>query len=433
LNKHSLVLAIAAVVLGQPAAALLHEPLVEAAPHATSQPEPARAGDDVPVTWKGKTYASGELPGTLNESQKRALFAWIPWAREHDYRCDFDAQGRIVVLSSTKGSSFEKRMQIVGRTESWFDALLPAPGATAATSGPASGVGTGSDVGGIPEDPESAPAGAPRPAAATSTKPLASDGATAVMLVVRTEKDFASALEVLAEHNPGLRDWAKTATKHTGFVVEEGLCGAYVENASGQEEWNADHELVNRVAQLLVLRRFGQVPFWLAQGIAWEAETSFDGSLYCFPYRDEFVGIGEHTGWPSELRNQFKDRASSPFSMDDVARWKRGTFDASAAHVAWGTVHFIAAHHPGKLGALLADLRKLQDEEGRRQTGATTWERIPGYEIAPAKQQELFVKHLGRNFFKEATAWFRNPDSAPKNAPPKSTSEQSRSRAHTSR
>ncbi len=393
-----------------------------------SSAAPGAAGEDVIVTWKGKSYASAELPATLGEPQKKALFAWIPWAREHDYRFDFDAQGRVVVMSSNKGSSAEKRMQIVGRTESWFDGLLPPPGATATTNAPAS-AGSGASSAGIPEDPEAAPAGAPKPASAPAVaRPSSTDGPTAVMLVVRTEKEFASVLEALAERNPGLRDWAKTATKHTGFVVEEGLCGAYVENAAGQEEWNPDHELVNRIAQLLVLRRFGQIPFWLSQGIAWEAETNFDGALYCFPYREEFVGVGEHTGWPSEIRNQFKDRATRPLALDEVATWKRGSFDGSAAHIAWATVHFIAVNQPTKFAALLTELRALQDQEGRKKTGANTWERITDYEIPAAKQQQLFVKHLGKDFFKEATNWFRKPDSAPKSVTPKSAAEQSRSR-----
>lgn len=400
-------------------------PLSSAAPNVAPK---VALGEDVIVTWKGKSYASAELPATLGEPQKKALFAWIPWARAHDYRFDFDAQGRVVVMSSNKGSSAEKRMQIVGRTESWFDGLLPAAGPNATTNAPAS-ASSGASSGGIPEDPEAAPAGAPKPASApAAARPSSTDGPTAVMLVVRTEKDFASVLEVLAEHNPGLRDWAKTATKHTGFVVEEGLCGAYVENASGQEEWNADHELVNRIAQLLVLRRFGQIPFWLSQGIAWEAETNFDGALYCFPYREEFVGIGEHTGWPSEIRNQFKDRPSKPLNLDEVATWKRGSFDAPSAHIAWATVHFIAANQPTKFAALLTDLRALQDQEGRRKTGANTWERITDYEIPAAKQQQLFVKHLGKDFFKEASNWFRKPDVAPKSVPPKNATEQSRSR-----
>lgn len=395
------------------------------APASSSSSSAPRAGEDIEVTWKGKTHASSELPSTLGEAQKRALFAWVPWAREHDYRADFDAQGRIVVFSSAKGSSNEKRMQVVGRTETWFDTLFP-PTAGATASTPSAPIGSPS-AGDIPEDPEAAPAGAPKPAvAAAGNKPVKTDGGTAVMLVLRTEADMESALAVLAEKHPGLREWAKKAVKHTGFVVEEGLCGAYVENASGQEEWSPDHELVNRIAQLLTLRRFGQVPFWLAQGIAWEAEIAFDGSLYCFPYREEFVGIGEHTGWPSELRLQFKERAGSPVQLSEVAGWKRGTFDAPAAHIAWGTVHFLAAVEPAKLGSLLTELHTIHDRDARKKTGANTWERDIDYEIPAAKQQEVFVKLLGKDFFKELTAWFRKPDAEPARGTPKNTAERRR-------
>ena len=67
-----------------------------------------------------------------------------------------------------------------------------------------------------------------------------------------------------------------------------------MENPAGMEEWDIENELVHRLAHLLLLRRFGQQPFWLTMGFSWYVEKEMRGAIYCYPYRSGFVWASEH-------------------------------------------------------------------------------------------------------------------------------------------
>ena len=399
----------------------------------------ARADEKVPVTWQGKHFTSKELPDKLGEGPRAAVQLWEAWAKKSHYRMDFDNDARVLLVTPEKSSRAEAHLKIIARAESWFDALLPAPDRApikglekpaaakpAAAAAPAPTPAP--DV--IPEDPEGPPPGTSVSPAKTSptgtSAPVQSAGAswgsgsiepdkqTAVVLVLDNEKDYASVIEMLGSTQSYLKDWVGDAKKALGFVLEQPLSGAYVENASGQEEWNPDHELLNRTAQLLCLRRFGQQPNWIVQGLAWEAEMAYDGALYCFPYRSEFVGVGEHTAWPSDLRNQFKQRAEKTLKIDELAHWERGRWDANASKIAWGLVHYVAAQSPGKFSATLEEMRQFRDADDRKTKPDGTWERIPHYEISGEHQLAILKKHFGADVLANASNAFRKGDDAKK-------------------
>jgi len=398
----------------------------------------ARADEKVPITWQTKHFTSKDIPEKLGLGPRVAIEFWEPWARKAHYKMDVDNDARVLLMTPEKSSRSEAHLKVIARAESWFDALLPAPDRTpirglekpAAVAKPAAAAKPPPDV--IPEDPDGPPpgaVGAPGVDAAptTTAAPMKSwgsgssepDTATAVVLVLDNEKDYASVIEMLGSSQAYLKEWAGDAKKSLGFVLEQPLAGAYVENASGQEEWNPDHELLNRTVQLLCLRRFGQQPNWLVQGLAWEGEMAYDGTLYCFPYRSEFVGVGEHTAWPSDLRNQFKQRAEkSPADksprIDELAHWARGRFDPNAAKISWGFVHFVATQNAAKFSGLLEELRQFRDADDRKMMPDGTWERIPHYEIAADRQLAILKKHLGADVMANAGNAFRKGDDAKK-------------------
>jgi hypothetical protein len=392
---------------------------------------PAPAGG-VPVSWKDKEYSTDQLPVGLPPPTFDAITRWTGWAGKMKYRMDLDAQGRVLLLTPVKGGNAREKLRLVGQAESWFDALLPPPSRAGAApvvapqgdaKAPEKPSGTPPPAP-LPEDPEGPPPTAPPKSsgtgASTGKAPTAPkswgsgsgtpDSQTAVLIVAHDEEDFGKLLDHLDASVPYLKDWVEEARKQTGLTLEDPLVGAYVENASGQEEWNGDHEVLNRVVQLLTLRRFGQQPNWLVQGLAWEAEMAHDGSVYCFPYRDGFVFATEHTSWPSDLRIAFKDRAAKPLAIEELAGWKRGVWDPEAAPLSWGFVHYLVEAQkakPGALSSLLEDLRKIRDEKDRVSTGPTTWQRVKGWMMAPADQEKALVGAFGKDVFKKGTARLR--------------------------
>lgn len=391
----------------------------------------AHAGD-VPVGWKEKEATTARLHAGLPQPAFDAIARWTGFCAARKYRMDLDAQGRVLVLTPEKRGRTREILRIVGVAETWFDGLLP-PVPRAGTA-PAAAPGAGGKApetapdkrptpNPLPEDPEGPPPSAPKstgtgtgaskPAAAPSAWGSGSgepDSQTAVLLVLHDEEDYSALLDHLEGSVAYLKDWIAGARKQTGLTLEDPLVGAFVENASGQEEWNGDHEVLNRVVQLLTLRRFGQQPNWVVQGLAWEAEMAIYDSVYCFPYRDGFVFATEHTSWPSDLRIAFKDRVSKPLAIQELARWKRGTWDAEAAPVAWGFVRHLAEAQKSKeraLSTLLEDFRRIRDEKDRQPTGANTWKRTEGWSMAPEDQEKALVAAFGKDVFKKATVTLR--------------------------
>ncbi len=387
---------------------------------------------DVPVGWKEKEATTAKLHAGLPDPAFAAIAHWTGFCAAHKYRMDLDAQGRMLVLTPAKRGRTRETLRLVGQAETWFDSLLPAPPRAAVAPASAPNSDAPEDPAPpkkpagkpLPEDPDGPPPGAPKPATGGSAPanvktPVRSwgsgagepDSQTAVLIILHDEKEYGELLDQLEGSVAYLKDWVKEARSQTGLTLEDPLVGAFVENASGQEEWNGDHEVLNRVVQLLTLRRFGQQPNWIVQGIAWEAEMALFDSVYCFPYRDGFVFATEHTSWPSDLRIAFKDRAAKPLQMSELADWQRGTWDPAAAPVAWGFVRYLAEAQKSKslaLSTMLEDMRRTRDEKNRESTGPTTWRRIEGWTMSAEDQEKALVQAFGKDVLKKATLTLRN-------------------------
>jgi hypothetical protein len=373
------------------------------------------------VGWRGKSYLLERLPDEFPDQARATVEAWSPWVARTGYRMDLDQSSRVLVITTHTSGRAGSELELVERTGELFDELLPAPPALTIAARPTpQEAEIDSDPDEIPEDPEETPPGlgapVPAPPRTAAREPTYTWGAgaiepdtqTAVMLVLHDEKDYADVLAFLAQQQPYLQAWVAGAQVRIGFAIELPLCGAYVENASGQEEWDPDNELVHRVMRLLMLRRFGQQPYWLSVGLSWHAELSVRRTIYCFPYRNGFVGIGEHGGWAAALRSAFKGRKSNPLEMSEFADWRPGTYEDQKAMLAWGLVDFLANEHASSCSALLEDLRIFRDQDNRQSTGENSWQRRLDYEIPADTQHSLFARHVGEGFLEEASDYWRN-------------------------
>lgn len=372
---------------------------------------------DLSVRWKSRNYKGTALPEGLGEGPPAAIEAWAPWTVEHKYQMNLTDDARVLLISPQRNGKLSRQMELINETQRLFDKLvpepkrepLPKPGKDAEPKKP-----TGGEV---PEDPEGGPVGwspddeEPLPFTysyewGAGTWPV--DTETCVLIVVHDEEDYGTLVDQLGEMQEYLKPWAKTGKKFTGFVHERPLVAAYIENATGQEEWDPDNEVVHRVAQMMFVRRFSsQQPYWLVQGFSWYIENKIRKAIYCFPYRDEFVWATEHTGWDNELKNRFNDRKSEPLRPEEFASWKRGKYDGDVAKVAYGLVGFIAKHHAKGFSQFIEDMRLFANEDNKVDLGRGSWERDPDYTISADDQMRFATEHFGDEFLEKATAYFR--------------------------
>ena len=390
---------------------------------------PLAATDDplsrLELTWRDRAVTVGELPAELGPGPAAAVEAWAAWTDEQGYAMTLSDDGRVLLVTRGSTRTTRRRLELLHRTQEAFDELLPAPERREAggpgLGGPPDGEpgapppeGPG---GGPPEDPDGGPGGLtpeglePLPYSwsyewGAGTWPL--DTETCVLFVLKNEEDHDHLVEALGEMQDYLAGWVATGKEQLGFVHQRPLVAGFVEGAAGLEEWDPDNELVHRVTQLLHVRRFSaQQPYWLSQGLAWHLENELRGTIYCFPYRSEFVWATEHTGWDRELQRRFKGRSDQPLHPDEFMAWRRGSYDAEAAHVTFGIAGFLARFHADRLPELCESLRLFTLENGRRDLGGGSWELIPGYEMPAEEQVRLMQELFGPEVLEDLTAYFQ--------------------------
>ena len=375
-------------------------------------PAGSGAGKAPDVEWKGQRWSLDELPKKFPDDAREVVVSWSSWAEEQEYRFLVDPDGLLVLVCPDGDGEAGRRLQLARDTAKAFDKHLPAPDrpeVVADLDKPRDD----DDGEVIPEDPEgdeplfgdvtvereeewSYEWGA-------GTRPL--DSGAISVFVCRNEKEYRTLVDALSERRAYLAEWADEAKTILGFAIEDPLVGAFLLGADGLEEWDPHNELVHRVGHLLMLRRFGQQPYWVVKGWAWWSELAIRGSIYVFPYRDGFVGVGEHGGWDHILRNRFRDRDAIP-TMDDVARLVRGTWDDFAAGMALGTVTSLVRERPDDFIQLLEKLREGWESGSRVDYADGTWERDRTFVLTPRLQLELFESTLGADVFVELRKWF---------------------------
>lgn len=369
--------------------------------------------DDVTVLWKGKELDVQSLPADVPEPARECVARWSAWAGANDHRLELDDAGRVLLVAPSWNPGQRRHRELMEATVKRFDALLPAPERKDEPDAPVTGAGTPPSPDQHPEDPEGAPPGLERwlrPAdegKAWGSETRALDGETVALFMLRDVSAYGTLLEQVGRENEHLVEWARAASGFTGFVVEQPLCGAYLLDDPNQEEWNPENELVNRLTQLLVLRRFGQEPYWIVQGIAWCIEQELCGSIYCFPYRQGFVGVEEHKGWDVVLGKRLLARGSGPIEVIEFAEWQRGTYDEHAAKLGWGVIAWLVARKPAELSPWLEELRLVRARENKKLDANGKWERDTNYRIDAATQERILGERFGATLLADAAAHYR--------------------------
>ena len=387
-------------------------------------------GADVDVRWKDEIYPITALPLEVSPAALSAIQTWAAWVEANRYMMDLSDDGRVLVISASGPSRRRQQRVLVEKTIRLFDKKLPAPAVRLAMAAPLAkadpeggGAGAPGKEGGdpLPDDPEGGThpweslgdvggEGLDDPEDVTwawGAGTVAPDTETIVFFVLRHPAEYEAILDVLAKISPYLVPWIAKAKLYTGFAIQQPLAGCYIETGEGREEWSPDAELVNRLASLLMLRRFGRQPYWMTQGWAWQAELDIRGGIYCFPYRDEFVAATEHEGWGAALRSRFARRADKPVRLEEFATWGRGAYKDDCAKLSWGMVGFLVDKEKRRLPDLLETLRAYRDVHDRIIDSATEWHRDPDYTIPLDELDRLFREHLGDDYLTKATAYFR--------------------------
>ncbi len=388
------------------------------------------AHGDVSVRWKGKKRSVEALPADFPEPARGAVEFWAPWCEKEEYRMHLEEGGRVLLIAPG-GKTPTDKLRLVERVVELFEREFPAPVRERELSkGPqeASGdpkldpgdkEGSKKKPRAIPEDPEAGDhpwdvRGKKGIKKATPTTPttwgaedVPLDHDPAVFVVAKDQEEYKGLLEHLIKDFDYLKTWKATALRQQGFVNAWPLTACYMSLPDGVEEWSPNNELVNRLARILFLRRFGKQPYWAELGIGWHFEMKLFNDIYVFPYRDEFVWAVEHAAWPSDLAKRFGDRKREPLRGEEFFGYERGEYLPLESRLSFGFMHFIAQEGNPDLSDFFEALRKHYDEQSIVKTGTYSWKRDPNYRIPAEEQAALARKFLGEDVFDRASMAFR--------------------------
>jgi hypothetical protein len=343
------------------------------------------------VRFGTRTFAVDKLPETIGEPARTAIDQWAAWAGERRFKMQLTEDQRVLLIH--KRSSPGTELKWIERAVTAFDQALPAPPPGSEEAAPT----TGESGGGIDDENWSL----------SWSTTFVPDSQTAVLLSVKDPKDYSALIDRIVILNAELENWAPLARGQAGCVLAEPLLAAWFEGAPDLEEFSIEAEIVNRVMQVMLLRRFGPQPYWLTAGLCWHFEEELRGSIYCFPYRAEFVSVNDHTGWDTALVNAFRDREELPLRMEELCTLRRGTFDMLHAQFAFGAARHLVKYESAKLPALLHALRRARDEHGRVEQDDGTWTISGEYELTPELQRQVFETHLDSGVWARFTESFR--------------------------
>jgi hypothetical protein len=232
---------------------------------------------------------------------------------------------------------------------------------------------------------------------------------TAALFPLSGPKSFQSITNAATQLNPALGGWASAATSGVGFLLEDPLAAGWLLKVPNSEVWNVENELVNRLARLLTIERYGRQPHWLAQGLAWHVELKVCKDVYCFPYRTGFVSKKEHKSWAKRLPLVMKARGERQLTASDLHSWSRASWQADSAALASGAVDMLAKHYPAELPRVLSAFAQTRTKDGRKTESDGSWQLIPNYEIPADKEQEILNRELGVDFLAEFDRYARAP------------------------
>lgn len=343
---------------------------------------PPATGEEF-LTWRGRARSLAEAAGELGAAVLEELRSWHEWCAAQGYQALLDDDGRALVIASSERRDFEQLAARALEAAALVEALAPAP----------------------PRDPEE-----------TFLVPEWGVGQhvperdTATVVLVEEEDDFTSLLELLESMKPFLAGHlprrAAVPAFHSGAASTGALLSAPRDVEIGTV-WRAHNEVVNRLARLLLHRRFGDLPYWIELGLAWHVEQTVMGDLYSFPGRDEFVSVHDHDGWKNDLKREFRKRRKEPLRLDEVAGWSAQRWNPHSAAIAWGFARFLAEQPPETVSAILEDLRLDVKEHGVEVHPDGSWQMVPGYATPPQRQHEILAQHLGADYLERVSEYFR--------------------------
>ena len=128
-------------------------------------------------------------------------------------------------------------------------------------------------------------------------KPKNEGDATLFGFLLRDRHTYMALCDVVADANPRLAAFMERQKKSTGFTIYDPPITVYFEDVRVQEESRPELSIAHNLTHIEMHRRYGQLPLWLAEGIAVAGEEGATGQVWGNWNMDGFVYTDSRSAW----------------------------------------------------------------------------------------------------------------------------------------
>lgn len=213
-----------------------------------------------------------------------------------------------------------------------------------------------------------------------------------VLILVRDRADFRRVLDGVLAANPFLADHVANlkASLVSGTVIESPLVGVVIQEPEESDEYLPHHELVKKEVELLLFKRFGPLPFFVEEGVAWCFEWGEFGELRTFTGRTEFIGKDDpaYGGWSHARDVLFQAGRGFRFESDvDVMKrlrkWRSDEYRDDLAAASFALTRCLLEHHGDQSSEILARWGAATCEQRGRLAADGGWRLDPEFVLGP--------------------------------------------------
>lgn len=212
--------------------------------------------------------------------------------------------------------------------------------------------------------------------------------------LLREREAYLGLCQALAAAEPGQTSYMAQAKSQPGFTMYVPPITCFYYNVREQEEAKPENSIAHNLVHLELYRRYGQLPLWLAEGLACAGEEGAFGEVYGNWNYSGFMASASHGGW-RETSSNLVERARPP--LRELYAYSAAPFEHDRAHLAFAFATYGLDADPKGLAKFLAALQKDYKNN---------WNKSTRYLPGPETTAKLAAEAFSADFEAKFSAWW---------------------------
>lgn len=218
-----------------------------------------------------------------------------------------------------------------------------------------------------------------------------------VAFLLKDEDAYFSLCDRIAQEDHQLDPYMKQSkSRRAGFNLPRVPVTCYFHDVKFQEEAKPSHSLAHNVVHYELKERYGELPLWLAEGLACAGEEGAFGEVWANWYRDGFVYASSHGNW----RNHASMLVSkNKVELEDLYDYDATKYNDDMAHLAYAFATYGLDKNSKGFKKFMEGFVGLYEE----------WSGSGRFMPDRDAVRNLAFASFGKNFEKDFAKWWKKP------------------------